>query len=204
MKKILFALTFIVLVQSASSQTFMHGAGVGFVVSRPKSSGLLDSKAFFTLHYYPQVTFVETESYSVSAGIPFTFGISGGYNGSFSSRGDSYEENTLLALVQIPLMVNFNGGAGSTKENEQRFGYFFGGGFGYHSTGIGDVTITDQFGNEIDTKKEYTKGFGPAANAGVRFAVGSHQKNIEVRASFMQGMSKYKPSMFGLNAAFNF
>ncbi len=203
MKRLLVALTFITLVQSASSQTFLHGAGVGFNYSHPKS-GLVDSKVYFTLHYYPQVTFVENESFSVSAGIPLTVGLTGTFNASYSSRGDSYEENTLFTLVQIPLMVNFNGGAGSTKENEQRFGYFLGGGFGYHSTGIDDVMLTDEFGNDIGTKKVYSKGFGPAANAGVRFAVGSHQKTIEIRASFMQGLKDYKPGMFGLNAAFNF
>lgn len=200
MKRLLVALTFITLVQSASSQTFLHGAGVGFNYSHPKS-GLGDSKVYFTLHYYPQVTFVENESFSVSAGIPLTVGLTGTFNASYSSRGDSYEENTLFTLVQIPLMVNFNGGAGSTKENEQRFGYFLGGGFGYHSTGIGN--LFDENGNEMD-KKAYAKGFGPAANAGVRFAVGSHQKTIEIRASFMQGLKDYKPGMFGLNAAFNF
>lgn len=200
MKRLLVALTFITLVQSASSQTFLHGAGVGFNYSHPKS-GLVDSKVYFTLHYYPQVTFVENESFSVSAGIPLTVGLTGTFNASYSSRGDSYEENTLFTLVQIPLMVNFNGGAGSTKENEQRFGYFFGGGFGYHSTGVGN--LFDENGNEMD-KKAYAKGFGPAANAGVRFAVGSHQKTIEIRASFMQGLKDYKPGMFGLNAAFNF
>ena len=89
----------------------------------------------------------------------------------------------------------------TTLENEQRFGYFLGGGFGYHSTGIGN--LFDENGNEMD-KKAYAKGFGPAANAGVRFAVGSHQKTIEIRASFMQGLKDYKPGMFGLNAAFNF
>lgn len=121
-------------------------------------------------------------------------GISGSYSANYSSRGDSYEENTLLALVQVPLMVNFNGGAGSSKDNEERFGYFFGGGFGYHSTGIG----------EFEGSKTYSKGLGSAANAGVRFAVGSNQKNIEVRFSYMKGLKDYKPSMFGLNAAFNF
>lgn len=200
MRKILVSLFIIISVQQASSQTFLHGAGVGFAVANSKTAGQ-DAKVFGTFHYYPQVTFVESETYSVSAGIPLTVGLSGSYSANFSSRGDSYEENSLLAMLQMPLMVNFNGGAGSTKETEQRFGYFIGGGFGYHSTGIG--YYTDEFGNELDGK-QYSKGFGPAANAGVRFAVGSNQKNIEVRFSFMKGLKDAKPSVFGLNAAFNF
>ncbi|MGN6492209.1 MAG: hypothetical protein ACTHLE_09460 [Agriterribacter sp.] len=201
MRKTLISLIFVIVVQQVSSQTFLHGAGVGLMASDPAVTSVYGTKVFFTLHYYPQVTFMETETYSVSAGVPLTVGLSGSYNASYSSRGDSYEENSLLAVMQVPLMVNFNGGAGATKESEQRFGYFIGGGFGYHSTGIG--YLTDEFGNELDGKK-YSKGFGPAANAGIRFAVGSNQKNIEVRFSYMKGLKDAKPSMFGLNAAFNF
>ncbi|MBX3240273.1 MAG: hypothetical protein KIT80_02520 [Chitinophagaceae bacterium] len=193
MKKIIALFSFLMTIGTLSSQTFMHGAGVGFNVSSPAGSSI-DPKVFFTIHYYPQVTFVENESFSVSAGVPLTLGFTGTYSASFNSRGDSYEENSLLGLFQAPLMVNLNGGAGSSKESEQRFGYFVGGGFGYHGTGI-----------EIaDSGKLYSRGFGPAANAGIRFAVGSHQKNIEVRLSYMKGLKDYKPSMFGVNAAFNF
>lgn len=203
MKKIAFLATFVICAYTASSQSFLHGAGVGFMLSDPATPGI-NSKLFFTLHYYPQVAFVETESFSVSAGIPLTVGLSGSYSANYSTRGDSYEENTLLALAQVPLMINFNGGAGSSKDNEQRFGYFIGGGFGYHTTGIGDVVTWDVLGNEMVKEKQYSKGFGPAANAGVRIAVGSNQKSIEIRLSYMKGMKDYKPAMYGLNAAFNF
>ncbi len=201
MKKTILFFVFIISVYNVSSQSFMHGAGVGFLVSNPSNA---DTKVFATLHYYPQVAFLQTEAFSVSAGIPFTVGLTGSYNAGFSTNGGSYEENTLLGLIQIPLMVNFNGGAGSSKENEQRVGYFIGGGFGYHSTGIEELRVTDPFGNEVDTRKYYQKGFGPAANAGLRFAVGAHQKNIEVRFSYMKGLKEFKLSMLGLNAAFNF
>ncbi|MGN6436749.1 MAG: hypothetical protein ACTHMM_09445 [Agriterribacter sp.] len=200
MRKTLVSLIFIVIVQQASSQTFLHGAGVGIMASDPGANSLYDTRIFFTLHYYPQVTFMETETFSVSTGIPLTVGLSGGYNASFSNGG-SFEENTLMGVIQVPLMVNFNGGAGSTKESEQRFGYFIGGGFGYHSTGIGYVA--DQFGNQFEDKT-YSKGFGPAANAGLRFALRNSQRNIEVRFSFMKGLKNAKPTMLGLNAAFNF
>jgi hypothetical protein len=203
MKKTVLFFVFATSIYHVSSQSFMHGAGVGFLASNPSPANV-DTKVFATLHYYPQVAFLQTEAFSVSAGIPFTVGLTGSYNAGFSSNGGSYEENTLLGLIQIPLMVNFNGGAGSSKENEQRVGYFIGGGFGYHSTGIDELLITDNSGNGVDTKKYYEKGFGPAANAGIRFAVGSHQKNIEARLSYMKGLKGFKPSMFGLNAAFNF
>lgn len=185
------------------AQSFLHGAGAGFsLVESNMPGGKL--KVYFTLHYYPQATFLETETFSISAGIPLTVGMSGSYNASFSSRGDSYEENSLLGLFQAPVMVNFNGGAGSSKDNEQRFGYFFGGGFGYHTVGI--AAPGDYYdGSLYDyTSKTYAKGFGPAANAGLRFAVGSHQKNIEIRVSYMKGLQTFKPALLGLNAAFNF
>lgn len=203
MKKVLFLLAFIVAGKCLSAQTFLHGAGVGFAVSKPATDGL-DTKVFFTLHYYPQMTFVENEAFSVSAGVPLTVGLSGSYSANFSTRGDSYEENSLLLNFQAPVMVNFNGGAGSSKENEQRFGYFIGGGFGYQTTGVANEGEYYQPDGTSNSSKIYSSGFAPAANAGIRFAVGSHQKNIEVRLSYMQGLNTHKPSVFGLNAAFNF
>lgn len=203
MKNTIFFFVICFSVLSASAQRFYHGAGLGAVVSKP-GVGSIEAKVFATLHYYPQVSFFEAETFSVSVGIPFTVGFSGSYNGSVGRRIDSQKDNTLFGLVQIPLMLNFNNGAGSSKDNEQAYGYFFGGGFGYHSTGIDAVLVTDELGNEIGTKKIYSKGFAPTANAGARFLVGSSGRNIEIRVFYMKGLKDWKPSMFGANAAFNF
>lgn len=193
MKKFILLLSLIVCLNTVSSQSFLHSVGPGFIVSEPAVENV-STRYFFSFHYYPQFTFLENESFSLSAGIPFTFGLSGSYAATYSSTsGTEVSTNTLLTVVQIPAMINFNAGAGSSKQSDKRFGYFVGGGFGYHNTGV-----------EQTIKKIYTNGFGPTANAGVRFAVGSHHKSIEARLSFMKGLSDYKPAMLSLNAAFNF
>ena len=105
-------------------------------------------------------------------------------------------------LFNAPLILNLNMGAGSTKETESRFGAFVGGGFGYNY-GNFNVPETDEDGNTYDDEA-LLGTYGPAANAGFRIAVGSHQKNIETRFSYMKGITHHKPSIFGLAALLNF
>jgi len=38
----------------------------------------------------------------------------------------------------------------------------------------------------------------------VRIAVGSNQKNIEIRLSYMKGIDDNKVSVYGVNTLFNF
>ena len=119
-----------------------------------------------------------------------------------SMNGYSSESNTLSFMFNAPLIINLNVGAGSTKENEKRFGFFVGGGFGYHY-GHFNVIKTDEYGSIYVGDATLTT-YGPAANAGFRIAVGSHQKNIETRFNYMKGMNEGKPSIFGMAALFNF
>ena len=103
-------------------------------------------------------------------------------------------------MANLPLMVNVNLGAGSSKDCEDRFGFFIGGGFDYH---FGTQTVYDDYYEESSSKSGST--YGPAGNIGFRFAVGSHQKNIEARLSYMKGLKEnYKADIYGLAALFNF
>lgn len=198
MKKIALSLVFIFAVSAAFSQTFMHGAGVNIFVS--KVSGA-DASVYGGFSYSPRVTFLETETLSLSAGIPVSIGLAGSY--SYNSSYYGYEEqNSLRFMVNAPLIVDLNIGAGSTKENESRFGFFVGGGFGIH---YGDFLVEkpDGYGYTYQAKASSTV-YGPAGNVGFRIAVGSHMKNIETKLSYMKGINDFKPTIGGVTVSFNF
>lgn len=180
------------------AQTFMHGVGVSIFVTKIEAT---DIATFGGFTYSPRVNFLETESLALSVGIPLSIATSGSY--SYNSRNGYYSENNSLRFMfNAPLIINLNVGAGSTKETESRFGFFVGGGFGYH---YGDFNVieTDEDGYSNETEAAFAT-YGPAANAGIRIAVGSHQKNIEARLSYMKGINQSKPSIFGMAALFNF
>jgi len=198
-KKILFIFFIAVLsCNTLHAQTFMHGAGVNVFVTKVQN---LEAQAFGGFEYSPRVTFLETESLSLTVGIPISIGLSGSYNSTYDSYYGSYTDNSLKFMFNAPLIVNFNVGCGSTKENENRFGVFVGGGFGYHyQTASG--TVYDESGYPVDNATSST--FGPAANAGFRIAVGSNQKNIETRLSYMKGLNDNNSNIFGVSVLFNF
>ena len=197
MKKINFLVVLVFVASTAFSQSFMHGAGVSFLFGKTSEA---DLSFYGGLTYSPRFNFLETESISVSVGLPLSVGISGSYNYTISN-GESYEENTLGFMVNAPIMLSLNGGAGSTKENESRFGYFFGGGFGYH---YGKYNLSEALSFDDPPRKVEPSTIGPAANAGFRIAVGSHMKNIEGRFSYMKGITNAKPHIFGMAVLFNF
>ena len=193
MKKITLSIISLFISSIVFCQTFMHGAGVTVLVGSAKGSDVSVGEG---LTYSPRFNFLENETLSVSAGIPITLGISVSYSVNYGSGG-FYENSSVGLIVNAPLMINVNVGRGSTKENEKRYGYFAGAGFGYHH---GDfITVENGYNNSKSTNT-----FGPAANAGFRIGVGRRHKNIEVRFSYMKGTNEDKPNIFGIGAAFNF
>ena len=197
MKTIFFFLLAIFSIQHLQAQRFTHGAGVGiFVTDAP----LTDIGAFGTLTYSPRLNVYESEAISLSLGVPLNIGFSGNY--SYENYGGYIDEqNSIRFMLNAPLLLNLNVGAGSTKENEKRFGFFAGGGFGLH---YGDYQYSVIENGFEYYESKYEAGFGPAANLGVRFAVGSHQKNIEARFSYMKTITQSKTSVYGMGAVFNF
>lgn len=142
MKKMMFFVILSFSITSGFSQTFMHGVGVSVFVTKVKETQI---GAFGGVTYSPRINFLETESLALSAGVPLSIGMSGAYSYN-SMNGYGYESNTLRFMFNAPMIINLNVGAGSTKENESRFGFFVGGGFGYH---YGDFNVieTDEYGN---------------------------------------------------------
>ena len=198
MKKIFLFASFVFTTALAGAQTFLHGAGTGFSVTTMKNA---ETAVFGTLMYNPRFTLTETESSSLTIGLPLTFGFAGEY--SYSSYYG--EQSDLRYVLNAPLILNMNWGAGSSKITEDRFGFFVGGGFGINTGNfVVEETIVDGGFEYISYGKQTVTTYGPAANAGVRFGVGNKTKNIEILLSYMKGINDNKPNSYALQAAFNF
>jgi hypothetical protein len=201
MKKFILSAALLLTLHNAFSQTFMHGAGITVIGSTTGQGSSSDIGIGEGFTYFPRFNFVETESLSLSVGIPLCLGVSTTTSTTYDPYG--YYDNTSIGFVlNAPLIINLNLGRGSTKENRNKMGYFVGAGFGYHH---GDF-ITDQYDPVTNTYvNSYSSNtYGPAGNAGIRIGVGRQHKNIEIRLSYMKGINESKPNIFGIAGAFNF
>jgi hypothetical protein len=189
MKKILFSALTLCLSGFAFSQTFMQGVGINIVL---QSSSGFTADPVGAIMYSPRVNVMETDNTSFSIGLPMSFGISGSYN------SQDIEDNSLGFMFDAPLMFNYNYGAGSTKEAEDKFGFFGGAGFGYHTH---QFVATDDQGYDYTAKMS---GFGPVGNIGARLGVGQGSHNLELRFSYMKSLDISKSNIIGIGFLFNF
>lgn len=205
MKKIILAAGIFLLTGNVFCQSFMHGVGITIIGSTTGQGNNSDVGFGEGFTYFPRVNFIETENLSLSVGIPLSVGISATTSSSYDYYGGYYGGGTSSVgfILNAPIILNLNMGRGSTKENRKKFGYFVGAGFGYHH---GDFLTDGIYDPITDTYKDtYSSNtFGPAANGGVRLGVGRQHKNIEIRLSYMKGLSESKLNVFGLAGAFNF
>lgn len=173
----------------SQAQTFMQGVGINVVL---QSASGFTADPVGAIIYSPRVSFMETETSSLSVGIPMSFGVSGHYNSM------DYGNNSLGLMFDAPLMFDYNYGAGSSKESEDKFGFFAGVGFGYHTN---QYIVSDDYGEDYSSKMS---GWGPAGNIGVRIGVGHKSHNIEARFSYMKTMDNSKSNVIGIGGLFNF
>jgi len=147
MKKICFFLLLSIVTVPIFSQSFMHGVGTGVFVEKSKGYDPV-ATAIFT--YSPRINLTESDFMSLSVGIPLTVGLSVNYQ-----SGNYYSEETggFNFMANLPLMLNVNLGAGSSKECEDRLGFFLGAGFGYH---FGTQTYIDNYNEESVSKSGST------------------------------------------------
>jgi hypothetical protein len=108
MKKMMLLLVVFFAVSTAFCQSFMQGAGVTVLVGSSKSGNVSYGEG---LTYSPRFNFIETESLSVSVGIPLSVGISS----SISTDAYDYQTTSIGFVINAPLMINLNMGRGSTK-----------------------------------------------------------------------------------------
>ena len=198
MKGFIISLALFFTTVTALGQSFMHGAGLTMFVVSPRNGDVSVGEGFT---YFPRFNFLETETLSLSAGIPLSVGLTVSSSLYYSSNG-YYDDGSVGFIVNAPFIINLNIGRGSTMDNTNKMGYFLGAGYGFHH---GDfiVTETDSYGYPYDSFKS-SNVYGPAANAGFRIGVGRKHRNIEVRFSYMKGTNEDKPDIFGGGALFNF
>src|ERR1700712_6072370 len=111
MKKVIFFSLLLLSVTTGFSQRFINGVGVCVF-----STGGDGFSSFITggIPYSPRVNIVESDNSAISLGLPMSIGLS--YHASTDGNSNA------SALVNIPFVINYNFGCGSTRQNESRFG----------------------------------------------------------------------------------
>ncbi|MBS0027204.1 hypothetical protein ACTJJ0_11745 [Chitinophaga sp. 22321] len=195
MKKIILLTLAFAACFSAYSQKFMHGAGVIVLVDKTEYS---DARAVGGLTYSPRINFFRKDNLSLSVGIPLSVGLGGNY----SSHIGSYRNETtnIRFMFNLPAIVNANFGRGSSKNAHSRMGFFVGAGYGYHFSTEAD-NYSGDYGEYNSAESSSTTG--PVANAGLRIGVGRIH-NIEIKLSYMKGVTDNKPDIYSLATLFNF
>ncbi|WP_212003639.1 hypothetical protein [Chitinophaga sp. HK235] len=181
---------------SSYSQSFVHGAGVVAFIQTAANS---DAFAVGGLTYSPRFNFMEQDNMSLSLGVPLSIGLGGSYNSSYGSY--SGESNNLSFIFNAPLVFNANFGRGSSRDADGRFGFFVGAGYGFHYSSRNQNYYNNVSGDYSASAKSSTNG--PMGNAGFRIGVG-RVHNIEVKLSYMKGLSDDKPNVFSIGTLFNF
>lgn len=188
MKKVLCLLfIFSGLNSTGFSQNLMHALGVtisglsGRITTPTSSSGFSLVQTNFT--YFPRYNFVENENSSVSIGAPVGVGI--------GIASNSYANDAGIAFAyDLPIVVDYNIGCKSTKENDKNFGGYFGAGFGYYKVNISHSQYSDFTGTT----------YGPLFRAGVR--IGSLDESwkghgLTVGFFYKKGLEKDKLTTLG-------
>ena len=187
------------------AQHFSHGVGLGYSAEFADN---IKTRTSTIITYSPRINVSETENTSVSVGMPLSIGISNTFKAGYSLNSDSaydYGYSTGF-ILNVPVMVNFNIGAGSVPGNQKRTGFFAGAGYAYNLSTVNTFT-PNEYGPQYEFSRKETKGnSGPAANLGVRIGVGSLRRrhNIEIKTSYMRAISSRKLNVIGLNCLFNF
>lgn len=194
--------------QSTVAQQFRFGVGGGIM-----SQDVQEDLTYF-LTVNPGVYFPVSKRVSFSLDLPVKAGYSGGSLVPYSYDGAPYSLNTSGYAMSVPLMMNFNFGAGAVKgkkdtvgaarwstiNREEGFGFFVGGGIASHYT-VEKVKRQD-FRNEW-TDTYYYQSMGIMVNAGIRIGVGPHKRHsCEFRYFYMKGTTNEKPEVRGLSISY--
>lgn len=199
MRKLILFVAACIISVNAFSQSFHHGIGVSIFFDNMTPDKIT---AISAITYSPRYNFRETEKMSASLGIPLSIGFVGDGNNTVyydEVTGEETSGSIKGFAVNLPLVVNLNVGAGSTKGNKHNIGGFIGAGYTWHYVSSRDYT---KDGND---KTIGGSSFGPTINGGFRFNLGGDPvDNIELRFSYYKGSNRTRLEMFGIGAIFNF
>ncbi len=206
--------------QTAVAQQFRFGIGGGTMNQDTRKDPI------FMLAVSPGVYFPVSKRTSFSLEMPLKMGYGKGNITSFPADYKQFTNEADGFAFNIPLMLNFNFGAGavrgkkdtigaarwSTVAREEGFGFFLGLGVASYNT-IQKNTYTTFLSPDVETGYRmtnvtdifYNQSTGVMLNAGVRFGVGAHKRrNLELRFIYMKGMTNEKPEVRGVTFAYVF
>ncbi len=184
-KAILFLVCFFSFHSFIHAQSFLHGIGanVSVMTANIKEGGdrYTMTMSFTNLTYFPRYILSESDNSSLTIGAPVGAGIG------FANSGGT--DAALYYGFDLPLALDYNIGRKSSYENNEGFGWYVGGGFGYMWTNWTDGSSTDKISS-----------FGPMARAGIRFGSGSQNPDraLTLGFSFKPGLEKRKFKTFGI------
>jgi hypothetical protein len=187
-KSILFLMVLFVNTIS-HAQSFMHSAGATISIMNANinnASGKYSLTTSFTnLTYFPRLNLMEAENSSISIGAPVGAGIG------ISRTGDG----SIYWGFDLPAVVDYNIGWKSTADNEQNFGGYFGGGFGYMLTNWSDGSSTEKMNS-----------YGPIVRGGVRIGGFANSPNIGlcIGLSYKIGLEAQKFKTYGIQVLADF
>jgi hypothetical protein len=173
---------------NCNAQRVMHsvGASVNLITEKvnipARYGGVASTKIETLFHgsgdYFFRYNLTETEKSSISIGVPVSIGLG-------SANDPNNDAAGLYFATDISLGAFYNSGLKSTKENENNFGYFVGGGISYGYIGL----YYDKQTFKIST-------YGPMVYSGVRFPI--KNEVLSVGLFFRYGLEKEKLKTYGL------
>ena len=178
----------------AGAQQLMHSFGLSIsVLQGTLHEGPGNSESFaveqnnFT--WFPRYNFVENENSSISIGTPLGIGI--------GIVSNTYGDDAgVLFSYDLPVVIDYNIGCKSTKENENNFGGYFGVGFGYNKVNISESSYSDFNG----------ASYGPLFRAGFRFGSSNESWNghgLTAGVYYKIGLDKDKLHTIGFNILYD-
>jgi hypothetical protein len=173
---------------SVSAQKMMHSVGASANLNTQKvtipSRYLIPERkiiqtVFYTSgDYFFRYNIKESDINSVCIGVPIAFG--------FGTANDPNNDEAGLFLgANISMGVFYNNGLKSTRNNENKFGYFVGGGISYGYIGL----YYDKKTNNITT-------YGPMIYSGIRLPV--LKQVLSIGLFFRYGLETEKLKTYGL------
>ena len=170
----------------------MHGAGatISAIVGTVKIPGGSESFGLSqtNLTYFPRYNFIENENSSISVGAPIGVGLAVVSNTSGDDAGISF-------AYDLPVVVDYNMGCKSTKENDKHFGGYVGAGFGYYKISISNSEYSNYNGAT----------YGPMVRGGVRFKLPKWDSEVvTIGMYYKQGIESDKLTTIGFNVLYDF
>lgn len=191
--------------QDKGKQLFSQSAGITGFGGITQDSSRISGYFAEGITYSPRLNFAvlsPSSCFSIGTHLTAGFGV--------STTSDDFNtlDNTKLGIsymVDAPLMVEYNFGAAATREAFKKWGFFLGGGYGWHFTQT-KIDAYDPYYNDYTTVKENVNAHGPVFDAGFRFPIG-----LAVLGVRFQYQSISNPTyltrmngLFGMGVDYNF